>query len=462
MRIKLLISFVLLVFVSVSVVIILAYQGVANEVRSFMFRGSMVRAQEIATSLEEYYQVNQTWQGAEALLGISGANAGIMGHGRGAGSGQGMMGNMMNQRLRLANAEGRILYDSSTAQVEGSLSVEEVSNTIQLKNDGVIVGYLLPESAMVYSAADEQFLLSRLTRAALIAGLLGAGLSLLLAFFLAYQLMRPVRALTRAAKMVEKGDFSQRVPVHGNDELAQLSTTFNNMADSLQKSQESRRAMTADIAHELRTPLAVQMAHLEALQDGIYPLTPENLEPILEQNQMLNHLVEDLRTLTLADAGQLKLDLVTTDIQSLVERVVVRFKPQAASRQVDLQMTIPPGNSSVMVDPARIEQILNNLLSNALRYTPDGGKIEIVLKADGKKLLVSVHDNGPGISKEALPYIFERFYRADRSRSRSEGGSGLGLAIALQIAALHGGKLTAGNDPQGGAIFTLSLPYKNG
>jgi two-component system, OmpR family, sensor histidine kinase BaeS len=460
MRIKLLISFVLLVCVSVSVVIILAYQGVANEVRSFMFRGSMVRAQEIATSLEEYYQVNQTWQGAEALLSLSGANAGIMGHGRGAG-GQGTMGNMMNQRLKLANAEGRILYDSSTAQVEGSLTAEELSNAIQLKNNGVTIGYLLPESAMVYSAADEQFLLSRLTRAALIAGLLGAGLSLLLAFFLAYQLMRPVRALTRAAKMVEKGDFSQRVPVHGNDELAQLSITFNNMADSLQKSQESRRAMTADIAHELRTPLAVQMAHLEALQDGIYPLTPENLVPILEQNQMLNHLVEDLRTLTLADGGQLKLDLVKTDIQSLVERVVVRFKPQAASRQVSLQMTTPNGCPSVMVDPARIEQILNNLLSNALRYTPDGGEIEIFLKADGKKLLVSVHDNGPGISEDALPYIFERFYRADRSRSRSEGGSGLGLAIALQIAALHGGTLTAGNDPQGGAVFTLSLPYKN-
>jgi signal transduction histidine kinase len=458
MRIKLLISFVLLVFVSVSVVIILAYRGVANEVRSFMFRGSMVRAQEIVTSLEEYYQVNQTWQGAEALLSLTGANEGMMGRGRGAGSGQGMMGNMMNQRLRLVNAEGRILFDTSTVQAEGSLTAEELSQAIQLKNDGVIVGYLLPESAMLYSASDEQFLLSRLTRAALTAGLLGAGLSLLLAFFLAYQLMRPVRALTQAVKMVEKGDFSQRVPVHGNDELAQLSTTFNNMADSLQKSQESRRAMTADIAHELRTPLAVQMAHLEALQDGIYPLTPENLVPILEQNQMLNHLVEDLRTLTLADAGQLKLDLLTTDIKSLVERVVVRFKPQASSRQVALQMTAPPGCPSIMIDPARIEQILNNLLSNALRFTPYGGKIEVALKVDGKKILVSVHDNGPGISEEALPYIFERFYRADRSRSRSEGGSGLGLAIALQIAVLHGGTLTAGNDPQGGAVFTLSLP----
>jgi signal transduction histidine kinase len=457
MRIKLLISFVLIVLFSISVVIIVTYRGAASEVRSFMFRGSMVHAQEIAKSLEEHYQVNQTWQGAEALLSTSG-NAGMMGRGYGAGGGQGMMGNMMNQRLRLANAEGKIIFDTSTAQAEGGLTAQELSNAIQLKNDGVIVGYLLPESAMIYSVADEQFLLSRLMRSALIAGLLGAVLSLLLAFFLAYQLMRPVRALTQAVNMVEKGDYSQRVPVHGNDELTQLSTTFNNMADSLQKAQESRKAMTADIAHELRTPLAVQLAHLEALQDGIYPLTPGNLEPILAQNQMLNHLVEDLRTLTLADAGQLKLDLVKTDLQPLVERVVARFKPQASSRQVALQLTSSPDCPSSMVDPARIEQILNNLLSNALRHTPDGGKIEIILKSDGNKLLVTVHDNGSGISEEVLPYIFERFFRADRARSRSEGGSGLGLAIALQIAVLHGGTLTASNDPQGGAVFTLTLP----
>jgi signal transduction histidine kinase len=367
----------------------------------------------------------------------------------------------MSQRLRLADAEGKIIYDTTTALVEGSLTPTELSNAIQLKNFGVVVGYLLPESAMIYSAADEQFLLSRLTHAALVAGLVGAGLALPLAFFLTYQLMHPVRALTQAVKMVEKGDFSQQVPVHGSDELAQLSTTFNNMADSLQKAQESRRAMTADIAHELRTPLAVQLAHLEALQDGIYPLTKENLLPILEQNQMLNHLVEDLRTLTLADAGQLKLDLVKTDLQSLVMRVVERFKPQASTRQIDLQFSSSADCPPTVVDPARIEQILNNLLSNALRYTPDHGKIEITLNVDEEKLLVTIHDNGPGISEEALPYVFERFYRADRSRSRSEGGSGLGLAIALQIALLHGGTLTASNSPLGGAMFTLSLPHAN-
>lgn len=455
MRLKLLFSFVLITLVSVSVVVGLTYWGAASEVRSFMFQGSMVRAQEIAKTLEDYYQSNQTWNGADSLLSWTGSGMGMMGNG----GGQGMMAGMMNQRLRLADATGRVISDTSTDQAQGSLTAEELTKAIQLKNGSQVVGYLLPESAMIFSISDEQFLLSRLTRAALIAGLVGAGLSLLLAIFLAYQLMRPVRGLNRAAKLVEAGDFSQRVPVRGSDDLAQLSHTFNQMAGSLQKARESRQAMTADIAHELRTPLAVQMAHLEALQDGIYPLTPDNLEPILEQNRLLNRLVEDLRTLTLAETGELKMEPVKTDLQVLLEGVAGRFKAQAASKQVDIQLNLDPDCPAIRVDPGRIEQILNNLLSNALRYAPVGGQIGINLRKETSTVIMTVHDNGPGISDEALPHVFERFYRADRSRSRSEGGSGLGLAIASQIAELHGGTLTAANDPQGGAVFTLSLPY---
>jgi two-component system sensor histidine kinase BaeS len=458
MRTKLLLSFVVIVLVSVIAVVALTYQGAASEVRSFMFQGSMVRAQEIAQSLEEYYQIQKTWQGAEVLLNLSGSGAGMMGHGRGASGVQGSMGNMMNQRLRLADAEGQILYDTAADPAKGSLTSEEQFNAIALQVNGETVGYLLPESAMIYSQADEQFLVSRLTRAALIAGLVGAGLSLLLALYLAYRLMRPVRDLTKAALRVEAGDFSQRVPVSGKDELAHLGRTFNQMANSLQKARESRQAMTADIAHELRTPLAVQMAHLEALQDGIYPLAPENLEPILAQNHLLNRLVEDLRTLALADAGQLKLDRIKTDLTALVGRVAERFQTQAANQQVDIQFSLGVGCDPIAVDPTRIEQILINLLSNALRYTPAGGAIRVSLKHEANNAIVTIHDNGPGIPEGALPHIFERFYRADRARNRTEGGSGLGLAIALQIADLHGGTIIAENDPMGGAVFTLSLP----
>ena len=216
--------------------------------------------------------------------------------------------------------------------------------------------------------------------------------------------------------------------------------------------------MTADIAHELRNPLAVQRANLEALQDGIYPPTPENLEPILAQNRLLTRLVEDLQTLALADAGELALERTSADFPALVKRAVDRFQTQARVNRIDLKVSLPQDCPNIDLDPGRVEQILGNLLSNALRYTPGGGSIEIRVDCSREEVRLTVHDSGPGIPQEAFPHIFERFYRADKGRSRTEGGSGLGLAIARQLARAHGGDLAAENHPQGGAIFTLALP----
>jgi two-component system, OmpR family, sensor histidine kinase BaeS len=257
------------------------------------------------------------------------------------------------------------------------------------------------------------------------------------------------------------GDLAQRVPVRGSDELATLARTFNSMAASLQGSEERRQAMTADIAHELRNPLSVQRAYLEALQDGIYPVTPENLQPVLDQNILLSRLVEDLRTLALADAGELKLEKTEVDVNSLVACVLERFKLLAENRRIVVSMNLEKtaGQSpKVWGDPLRLEQILSNLMSNALRYTPEGGSIAVGISPVQDRVEIGVHDSGPGIPQEALPHVFERFYRADRSRSRDEGGSGLGLAIARQLALAHGGELMAANDPRGGALFILRLP----
>jgi signal transduction histidine kinase len=268
-----------------------------------------------------------------------------------------------------------------------------------------------------------------------------------------------VQALTYAAQKLAEGDLSQRVEIHGKDEMATLGRTFNQMADSLQQAEEARRAMTANIAHELRTPLAVQRANQEALQDGVFPLTAYDLAPVIEQNHLLTHLVEDLRTLALADAGQIDLERTPTDLASLVGRVVERFQPQAVTQQVKLIILPPvPPVPEVLLDPIRLEQILTNLLSNAMRYTPAGGQVELALASTHTTVLVHVHDSGAGIPPESLPYIFGRFYRVDKSRNRSEGGSGLGLAIARQLARAHGGDLTVANHPSGGAVFTLILP----
>lgn len=453
MRSKLILSFGLVVLVTIATVVLVARLGTTQAVRGFMYRGGMTGSEELVAALEEFYAANGSWQGVESLFGGSGM------HGMGRGQGQAGMG-MMNQRLRLADADGNLVYDSQANRPTGSLSPAELANAVTLQAGRKTVGYFLAEGGMSFTRQQEINLVNRLTRAALTAALIGGGLALILALFLAYRLLAPIQQLTQAAEKLSRGDLSQRVPVQGKDELARLGQTFNSMAEGLQRLGEARRAMTADIAHELRNPLAVQRANLEALQDGVYPLTPEQLQPILEQNLLLTRLVDDLRALAMAEAGQLTLERMPTDLSELAGRMVERFSAQAEAAGVRLSLEAAPNLPRADIDPGRVEQIITNLLSNALRYTPKAGKIDLQVSQQGNALQLRVHDSGQGIPAEALPHIFERFYRADRSRSRAEGGSGLGLAIARQFAEAHGGTLTAANHPQGGAVFTLSLPLK--
>ncbi|MDD2696213.1 MAG: ATP-binding protein [Anaerolineales bacterium] len=459
MRLRLFLSFFLVLLVSIGSVVLIARRGAASEVRTFMFRGGMAGGDVLVDQLEDYYRLNRSWVGVEAQLE---ASMGGRGWGRGNSTMPQHMGAMMGQRIRLADSQGNLLLDTAPTTPAASLDPSELQSAIPLQVDGETVGYLLMQGGMAFTAADETRLVTRLNNAALTAGLIAAGISLILALILAYSLERPMRELTQAARRMASGDLSPRVPVSGHDELAVLASSFNHLAGSLQEAEASRRAMTADIAHELRTPLAVQRANLEALQDGVYPLTSTNLQPVLDQNRMLTRLVDDLGTLALADAGQLDLQRAPTHLPTLVANLVERFEPQAIARQVNLRYNPPeqPAHSAwtLSVDPTRLEQIIGNLLSNAIRYTPEGGQVELTLERLPASVQLSVRDSGPGIPPEALPRLFERFYRADRSRSRAEGGSGLGLAIARQLAQAHGGSLSAANHPQGGALFTLSLP----
>jgi two-component system sensor histidine kinase BaeS len=454
MRIRLILSFALIVLVAVISMALIARQSTADQVRTFMFRGGMSGTEGLVGRLEDYYAQNGSWTGVDTLL----AEAAHAGQGRMRGA-QGM-GMSMDQRLMVADAQGTIIADTGGA-AQGILTDSQLELAISLYDQNTLVGYLLPESGTTFNSTDETRLVSSLNQAAWSAALIAGGVALLLALLLVYQFMRPVRALTTATTKIAGGDLSQRVPQGGSDELGQLANTFNHMADSLQAAENSRRAMTADIAHELRTPLAVQRAHLEAILDGVYPMEPDYLAQVLEQNHLLTRLVDDLRTLALADAGQLELVRYPANLPELARRTLERFSPQAQARQIQLVMQDPPEDArlqSLLVDPGRVEQILGNLFANALRYTPDGGQISIRLETSSTAVQLHVCDSGPGIPPEALPHLFERFYRADKSRSRQEGGTGLGLPIARQLARAHGGDLTARNHPQGGAEFTLTLP----
>lgn len=449
MRVRLILAFLLIILVTVASLSIFLRQSTGEQVRNFMVRGGMVGADRLVDRLERYYRLNGSWAGAEEIL----QSNGMMMHGQG----QGMM---MSQRLQLLDADGTMLFDSEGEPAGAKYSADKRAQAIALTSQaGKAVGYLLVDGGTVATGLDTQPLVERLQQATVRASVIAGVIALLLSGLLAGQLLRPVRQVTRAAENIAAGKRDLRVPVQGNDELATLAQAFNRMTDSLKESEGRRQAMTAEIAHELRTPLSIQRAQLEAMQDGIYPLNGENLVPLLEQNEVLTRLVEDLRTLALADAGELVLDRAAVDAGQLAARLLERFKPAAEAREITLMSApqILPDGKMVWADPLRLNQILSNVLNNALQHTPAKGKVTLELVSAADEVIIRIRDSGAGIPPEALPHIFERFYRAGRSRSRDEGGSGLGLAIARQLSEAQGATLEAANLPEGGAVFTLRM-----
>lgn len=449
---KLLLSFLAVVIVGVVVVSFLANQVAAREVQSFMFQGGMTTEAGLVQELAAYFRGRGSWEGVQAVL-----------------DGDNGMGSMMGQRLMVVDDRGQVVADTSNQQLGQTLSNDQLAAGTVISVAGQQVGTLLGQGGMggmaggTIAAPDQNAvnaLLARMNRAIWLAGLAAGGAALMVGGLLAYGLIRPIRQLTVATTAVAQGDFSQRVSSESKDEIGDLATAFNAMAADLQEAERLRRDMTADIAHELRNPLAALQGTLEAIVDGILPASEENLQPLLEQTQLLTRLVEDLRTLALADSGHLTLQRSPTDPADLSRSVVAQFSPQARAKNIDLTAEIAPGLPSLSLDSQRVAQVLGNLLGNAIRHTPPGGQIECRVKAERTStpaVIFSITDSGSGIPPEALPHIFERFYRVDRSRSRVDGGSGLGLAIAKQLVEAHGGRIWAASEPGQGTQVSFSL-----
>ncbi len=291
-------------------------------------------------------------------------------------------------------------------------------------------------------------------------GLLAAAVSALLALFLSRRLAQPILAVSAAAAGLAKGDLSVRAPVlSGERELAELASNFNEMADNLQTLETERRQAVADIAHELRTPLAIMQARLDALEDGVYSLNPEQVALLSQQTQQLTRLVDDLRTLTLAEAGRLRLQPAALDLAALTAGVVRDLDDRAGARGITLQLqALAP--IPLCADAGRVRQIAVNLLENALQHAAH--RVLISVEADGAAAWLHVDDDGPGIPEASREAVFTRFTRLDSSRTRGTGGSGLGLAIVQQLAQAHGGAARAEQGPLGGARFTVRLPVATG
>lgn len=287
--------------------------------------------------------------------------------------------------------------------------------------------------------------------------LLPLGLGLLVGYVFAWRFSRPVQAMSQAASRFSQGDLNARVQVRSAFPEFQLTAdAFNQAAASLQQLEEQRRRLIADIAHELRTPLTALRVRLEALEDGVAQFSATELARLQNQVALLSRLVEDLQTLSLADAGQLTLRRQNLDLCGWLAEAVEGFRPRMQEKQVQLSLHLPFQPAWLQADAQRLTQVLYNLLDNALRYTPPGAEVSVALLWQGH-WVIKVHDGGPGIPQAALPHLFERFYRAEPSRSRESGGSGLGLAIAKTLTELHGGTLSAYNAAGGGAVFELQL-----
>jgi len=268
---------------------------------------------------------------------------------------------------------------------------------------------------------------------------------------------RPLENLFDAINTVEEGDLSVRVPEDNSAMFSDLFKRFNKMVGELERSEQQRRNLTADIAHELRTPLHIIQGNLEGIIDGVYQPTPEHINTTLEETRLLARLVNDLQTLSLAETGQLPLHPTRFLLADLIDDLTSSFSSQAASLGIDLKTSMADKNQELTADYDRLNQVLSNLVSNALRYTPRGGTITINTEAIQNGTRITLHDTGSGIPAEDLPFVFDRFWRGDRSRSERT-HSGLGLAIAKQLIRAHGGTIAAQSAVGSGSSFVIELP----
>jgi signal transduction histidine kinase len=269
--------------------------------------------------------------------------------------------------------------------------------------------------------------------------------------------VNPLADVVYAARALSSGKLDTRISAKGQEDLRSLSESFNEMASALERDDQERRALLADIAHELRTPLSVIRGRLEGIVDGIYSANGNQVSLALEQTYLLERLVDDLRLLTLVETHQLRFEKSQIDLAKLAQHTLEIFSAEAREKNISLSLETERGNFQIELDPQRSEQVIGNLIGNSLRYIPSGGRIWLTLEETAGLLRLCVNDNGPGVAKEDLPYLFDRFWRKERSRSRTTGGTGLGLAIAKQLVEAQGGTIEARNLPEGGLQVVLEF-----
>ena len=457
---KLTLAFMLVAFITAALVAVFIRLGSADRLRQLIVeqqRGSLEQA------LQDYYTANGSWAGVDA----SWREIQFQAFPRPEASSNGTPtqdyrppgGEVRANFMGLADAAGKVLVPVETNYPAGSQLPQDVLNKgYPLLVEGKPVGTILIAQGPSGLRPEENLFLQRTNHALVYASLGALLVALLLGILLSGTLTRPLKALTQAAHSITQGQLEQQVKASSNDEIGQLATAFNRMSQEVARVNRLRRQMTADIAHDLRTPLTVISGYIESMRDGVLKPTPQRLALIYSEIERLQDLVGDLRMLSLADAGELSLDPQPIPPQLLLEQAAALFRHQAEQRQVTIEASSQADLPELKVDEARMMQVLGNLITNALRYTPAGGKITLSAHCAGEQIEICVQDTGEGIAAEDLPDIFNRFHRSDKSRHSEEGESGLGLAIVKALVELHGGSTAAESTPGQGTSIHLYFP----
>jgi signal transduction histidine kinase len=466
LRFRLLVMVAAVLAIALGAVALLSSRVVSVELhQSLDQRAPRVDLRQVAEALTADRRRRGTWAGAHGILEPAGRR--------------------LRRELLLVGPDGRFVAATSPAATYGRVRVEEGGRRLQVERrsaqggtgelrlvdpyrrvlaspGGATLGTLfdLPPSsaARLDSRSGPAASLGRVNRALLLAALAAGAAGFLLSFGLSRRILRPVEALTAAARRMAAGDLDSRVEVRGRDEIGDLGRAFNAMAERRATAERLRRDLVGDVAHELRSPLTNLRCQIEGLQDGLVRPTTEALGSLAEEVELLETLIDDLQDLALAEAGQLEMESGPLDLAGEIERVVKALRPRTEESDLRVEVDLPSGLPAVKADARRLGQILRNLLGNAVTHTPPGGTIRVRGRSAGGEVAVTVEDTGPGIAPEHLPFLFERFYRTDASRSRATGGAGLGLAIVKQLAVAHGGRVWVESEVGRGSVFGFSLP----
>jgi signal transduction histidine kinase len=362
--------------------------------------------------------------------------------------------------ILLVDADRRVVYAPEARFVGRRLDENQLLEGQSITLPSGELWTVVPYRSVAGRDALEGGFLQATRRAMWWAGSVAGLAGLFLALLLLRQTTSPLRQLETATRRIATGHLGERVDVHSADEIGRLATSFNEMAESLQAGEQAQRRMIADISHELRTPLTAVRSALEGLRDGLVDPSQETFAALHDRILLFTRLVNDLHQLALADAGQLSIQRRSTQLEPIIDGIIETIGVQVEDAGLMLEESISQDLPTVYVDPHRIEQVLLNLLSNALRHTPPGGRILLRARhgAEGE-VIVTVCDSGPGIPQAELEHVFDRFYRADPART-SDGGAGIGLSIAKVLVEAHGGRIWAENLPEGGACFSFTLPLE--